>query len=167
MQKIVYIIPGLGETCRSKRYKMLGQSIEEKGYTAVYCNPDWYQTVSSQIFKPEKDSIIIGFSFGAVIAYLIARKFKFKKVIFASLSPLKMITHKELLEEYRKHMSLKEAKILTDDVLSIKINLNKLKTKYVALKGSREEKEILADYIVQGVGHRLDANYIESVIKLI
>ena len=75
MKSKIYIIPGLGENCSLIRYKTLGETLKSKGYNVVYINPNWYKTLSEQVFFVGKNSIICGFSFGGVLAYLIAKKY--------------------------------------------------------------------------------------------
>ncbi|MBI2003616.1 MAG: alpha/beta hydrolase [Parcubacteria group bacterium] len=71
---MVYIIPGLGEKKHNlpKYIKYLRLSIDD-----VLNLP-----------KLPKDSVLVGFSIGAIIAYLIALKHPVKKLILCSPSPI-------------------------------------------------------------------------------
>jgi len=78
MKKIIYIIPGYGENCKLVRYQKLAKTIETLGYTIKFVNPNWYKPISEQIFPIENNAIVLGFSFGAVIAYLVVKKYSCK-----------------------------------------------------------------------------------------
>lgn len=116
MKKIIYIIPALGESCDEKPYQELSKAILIKGYVVKLVNPDWYAPLTTQLFKVEKTAIIFGFSFGAVLAYLIAQKYPYRKAIFGSLSPLHTFSFKSLENDYQKdtasRVGKKKAQIL-------------------------------------------------------
>ena len=175
MKKIIYLIPGLGENCDLLRYKKLAEVLQASGYEVKYINPDWYSPLSRQVFQVEKDAIVFGFSFGAVLAYLVAQKYPCRKVIFASISPIHKFSFKELEKDYRKDIAPKIGKELAQkrgtelarDIKSIKILLKNLKTPFVTLVGEKETEMMPADFIVPQSGHRMTDKYIKCIQKLI
>ena len=131
MKTKFYFIPGMGESCKLIRYQRLVKTIEKKGYEVVCINPDWYKPITKQLFDIEKDSIISGFSLGAVMAYLIAKRNPCKKVIFASISPIHTFKFKEFVGFLSKHMEKSLAVIITKDILKIKIGVGNWKNSII------------------------------------
>ena len=167
MKNNIYIIPGLGETCNLARYQALGNALKSKESKVIYINPDWYNTLSEQVFPVGKNDIIIGFSYGAVLAYLISKKFTCKKIILASLSPIHKFSYKSLVIDYCKHMSKKMSEKLSKEIKSIKINLNTLETPRVLLIGEKEKDEFNSDIIIPKTGHYLTSRYINVIKQLV
>jgi hypothetical protein len=165
MKKIIYIIPGLGEHCNLARYKKLTDSLKTVGYTVKKINPNWYRPLSELIFPVEKNAIVFGFSFGAVIAYLTVRKYPCRKVIFGSISPIHAFSFKSLVEEYSEHMSKDLSKEIATDIKNIKISLKELQTPFVTLAGEYEKMK--ADFYVPSTEHRVNSAYINSICKLL
>ncbi len=165
MKTKIYIIPGLGESCDLLRYKNLARSLENKGYKVIPINPDWYRPLSDNVFPIEEDSIIVGFSFGAILAYLIARKYPCKKVIFASISPIHEFSFESLVKDYMEHMSEDLAIEITKDIKNIKVSLKSLKVSHITLMGELENRT--ADFIVPKTGHKINTKYIKYISDLI
>jgi alpha/beta superfamily hydrolase len=168
MKKIIYIIPGLGERCDESQYQDLAQALEKKGYRVHQVNPNWYRPLSEQIFPVEKDAIVFGFSFGAIIAYLVAQKYPCKKVLLASLSPLETFSFESLVDDYAEHMSKDLAVEIATDVKKIDISLQSLKTPFVTLAGDVELKDITegAHILVPGTSHKITKPYIKCILEL-
>lgn len=166
MKKTIYIIPGWGESCDEKRYKNLATTLGTKGCTIERIKPDWNLGITGNVFKPVKNSIIIGFSYGAVIAYLIAKKYKVKRVIFCSLSPIEKESYKDTLKDHLKYMSRELAVRNSKDIKSIKISLETLQTPYITLAGECEEG-IKADFLAPKTGHYMSKEYINCIKKLL
>ncbi len=167
--KIIYIIPGLGEDCNLSRYKKLIDTFQKKGYFVKPINPDWYKPLSEQIFPIEKESMIFGFSFGAILAYLIAKKYPCKKVIFGSISPIHTFSFKSLVDDNTEHMNKDLAIELARDIKNIKISLKNLKSPHISLAGELEIPIMKnnADLLVPKAKHFLSKTYIESINKLV
>jgi hypothetical protein len=95
MKGKLYIIPGFGENTQMPAYKTLITEAKRFGFNVIPYNPRWdYNTASTWIneFKlklgrNEGDAIVLGFSFGAYIAFCASRDFAFKKIISCSLAP--------------------------------------------------------------------------------
>ena len=151
-------------------YKKLSASLEKMGYVVVPINPDWKKPISEQIIPVDSDSIIFGFSMGAVLAYLIAQKYPCKKIILASISPTHTFVYKSFLRFMKKHMSEDEAIKVTKDVVNIKVKLDTSKTPHITLMGSKEKLtkgERKPDFIVPGADHKIDKVYSEAILKLL
>ena len=91
--KKVYIIPGFLESASFKRYKKVIELLWKKDFIVIGVRIDWKKQSMhdyvEQFLKtmPEKNSYILGFSYGAMIALLSARKVKPKILILCSMSP--------------------------------------------------------------------------------
>ena len=131
-------------------------------------NPDWYKPFNDQIFPIEKESVIFGFSFGAVLAYLIANKYPCKKVIFGSISPIHTFSFKSLVNDNLEYMNKDLAIELAKDIKSIKISLKTLDTPHVLLAGELEIPIMRrgVDIIVPKTKHYLSKAYIDTVVSL-
>lgn len=122
----LYLIPGFGETTRKKAYREITDFSQKNNFKVIAVNPDWENSTASDWIKffldkvsknqpSNKDSIVVGFSFGAYIAAIASEKIKFKKIILASLSPyfkkdlkyLPAIAHKILgkkrIDDFKKY----------------------------------------------------------------
>ncbi|MDP1625037.1 MAG: hypothetical protein Q8L64_04680 [bacterium] len=91
-----YIIPGYGQSTRCKEYRKLADIATKFGYEAVKVNPDWSKGsfehwtntfLEAVDDRTSKKSIVIGFSFGAIIALQASQKIALNKVFLCSLSP--------------------------------------------------------------------------------
>lgn len=164
MKKKIYIIPALGDTPADRPYRKLSKALEEGGFDVVGVNINWYKPISEQTFRVEPDAYVFGFSFGAVIAYLIARKYRCEKVILASTSPLHTFTRKSLIDDMIPYMDRKMAAALADDVKGIKMDLP-IKAQQVRIVGALE-KDIEADVVVPHTGHVLSRDYIKRIVEV-
>lgn len=95
-QKTFFIIPGFKEQATAKNYAWLLKFLKTKNYRVVPVPIEWsYKTLSKNkigllnFFKKYKDEEkhILGFSYGAVLAMMIANEIKPKKLYLCSLSP--------------------------------------------------------------------------------
>ena len=109
MQKIAYIIPGAGESYRrQKGYNKIGEFFKEKGIKPIQVEVDWHSKKSHQFEywtsqflkkykKPKNTKVyVLGFSFGAVIAFLSEPKLRPDGLILCSLSPYFIEDHQKL-----------------------------------------------------------------------
>jgi len=97
MSNILYIIPGLGQTSTSPGYPAIIKHVQKQGYTVIPLQISWkYRTMSdymaefrAQATKHTKDDNItlLGFSFGAYIAFLAATEIPVDNLLLCSLSP--------------------------------------------------------------------------------
>lgn len=159
MQKKFYIIPGWQETCRRRQYQNLADALRKSDYNVVFKNVDWNKKLSDQTFEIERDSILFGFSMGAILARLIAQKYECCLVILASMTPLRHFKGGE------------QEKLLIDAigenvVRDVKINLKpKIKSRKILMYGDKENEK--ADILVKDTDHEISENYIKEIIRLI
>ena len=159
MNKKFYIIPGWKETCRRRQYQALAKAVKKIGYDPVFKNVDWSKKISEQIFEVEKDSVLFGFSMGAILARLVAQDHKNQLAIFASMTPL------------RHFKGGKQEKILADVigkkiVNDIKRSLKpKIKSKNILIYGDKENEK--ADVTISNTDHEISENYIKEIVRLI
>lgn len=95
-KKSVFIIPGFRQKTTNKAYKTIARMLKKEGYTPIPVIIPWKNTTVTQntaYFLQEykkntaKKKYILGFSFGAVIAFLAATKIHTHGLILCSLSP--------------------------------------------------------------------------------
>lgn len=94
--KNLYLIPGLGESSRSKNYRKIIKMSKKAGFKIVRVNIDWAMDMDITDFIEQTDklipdepenSYILGFSFGSYIATILSKKKKVDGFIFCSTSP--------------------------------------------------------------------------------
>lgn len=92
----LYIIPGFGESTRSKNYKAVKKLAKNYGYIVKPLNIKWEERVVMSKYINElkklltanaESDYILGFSFGALILAAISSEKNFSKYIFCSMSP--------------------------------------------------------------------------------
>lgn len=170
MKTNIYLIPGYGELCDVKRYQSLITALKTKGHKVHCVDPDWHTPLSQQVFHVGKNAIVIGFSLGAILAYLVAKKHYCQKAIFASMTPVHKYPLKLWLKEvYDKDMPKDRAMACARDTKSIKIDLKNLKTPHVVLAGALEKEDSVTkpDLLVPKVGHRMTSAYADAIAKLL
>lgn len=182
----LYIIPGYGESTRMKDYREIISRAEKKNYEVVALNIDWdtdkvmsdYITEAKGLLvSANENDAVLGFSFGAYIAYQLSDKIDLYKYIFATISPFIEETINEIpketsdyygpkmIDDFKKYTlhegNSNEAIFLTgekDWELAIEIN-----TKASNLwKG--KSKFILVNEAGHEIGHK---NYSAKVCELI
>ncbi len=94
--KVAYIVPGLGQSSRSKPYRELANVFRGNNFQPIPVNISWkYKTMAhylKQFYQqsqnqPRQETCILGFSFGAMIAFLSAPFVNPQALILCSLSP--------------------------------------------------------------------------------
>ncbi len=160
MKKILYIIPGLEETCRRKPYRALAKIAEAKGYEVVFKNVDWKQNLSPQIIPVTENSVIFGFSLGAVLARLIAQEYPCKHLILASMTPLHCFKGGEM----RKALVDLLGEPYISDIEKKLTPTHKAK-KQTIMYGDKEEET--ADILVLNTEHEITENYLTALSKLL
>lgn len=130
---MIYIVPGLGEKKYniSRRVKYLHLSIDD-----VFSLP-----------KLSRDSVLIGFSIGAIIAYLISLKSSVKKLILCSPSPI--------IVKYRKPKG--EVYVLSGDKETVQMK------KYAQVL----VKKLGGTFVKVNAHHKLTDIYIKAILKII
>ena len=114
MKKILYIIPGYGESTAIGGYPEIIAHAAKKGYEVIPFNPKWSRSIMSQWVEnflalaeqhDAKNISILGFSLGASISVLSASKLNFREIISCSLSPFFKEDIAELSPKARKTAS--------------------------------------------------------------
>lgn len=159
--KKLYIIPGWEETVEEDRYKKLALMAEGKGYEVVGKNINWNQKLSEQVFDIEGDSVIFGFSLGAILAHLIAQRYSCEHLILASMTPFSSFSDDK---ETRKELVDIVGTDFVNDVESHLTENHKAKKKTI-MYGDQEEE--IADVLVPNTNHEINDLYINEVSKLI
>lgn len=95
-RRTVFIIPGYKHKPQNKAYKEIAKILRKEGYLPILVKILWKQTTISQnceyFLKKYKKinsrkKYILGFSFGAMIAFLASTKVSVSGLILCSLSP--------------------------------------------------------------------------------
>lgn len=92
-----YLIPGWGEDLKDRDYQAVLDVYKNAGYKAELISVDWnYKTIDDYVDEVRKkiskkdlrDSLLSGFSWGAMIALVLAAEYQSpKKLLLFSLSP--------------------------------------------------------------------------------
>ncbi len=159
MNNKFYIIPGWTETCRRRQYQNLAKAVRKNGLEVVFRNIDWNKNLSKQIFEIEKDSILFGFSMGAIVARLVAQEYKCKLIIFASMTPLR---HFRGGEQEKFLVDAIGKRVVADVKKHLK---SEIKSKKILMYGDKENEK--ADIVVKNTGHEISEDYIKEILKLI
>src|ERR1700733_3254635 len=86
MVRNFYIIPGWEDDCNDESYRKLANIAERKGYNVVCKQINWKLPLTQQKFPIPEDSIIFGFSLGAIMALLLAQDYPCDHLILASMT---------------------------------------------------------------------------------
>ncbi len=159
-KKTLYIIPGWEDTPRLKAYTSLGLLAKKKGYEVFYITVNWKKHLSKQSFQIENNSIVFGFSLGAILAKMVAQNIPVKHLILGSVTPNYNFTNLKIRKELVKIIG-------KEFVEDIEKNLKKknLAKKQTILYGELENEK--ADIIVPKTEHELSKDYILAVNKLL
>jgi len=94
--KTVLFIPGFREDLKTRDYKSIIKAIESKGYTVQFVPINWQRTVISDWVEEldkvyanydPKDTILAGFSYGSMTAFMSATKKNPAELWLFSFSP--------------------------------------------------------------------------------
>ncbi len=181
-----YIIPGWGGKIHSRSYQSLIRSVKGR-YVVVPVElsltdkqylfgknrqfSEILKKAKQQIKKGSSKDAIFGFSIGALIAYKLATKIKFKQVIICSISPI-------LDEDLSLYPPKEVVKIFTPEQVKElnKIKYGKPKGKTAIFYGTLESKECIerskrlpSDIVtpIKNTKHSLTSNYLKAVKQLI
>lgn len=96
MKHIIYLIPGWNEYTSQKEYQKIKLCFENKGYEVVEISITWKRRVMSQyvdeflsqcIHTKNNKVSVLGYSFGAMIAFISSRYISYTNMYLCSLSP--------------------------------------------------------------------------------
>ncbi len=83
-----FIISGWCDTTGRAPYRYLAEIAGNKGYKVVKVNPEWDEALSGQVFPTTRHDIVFGFSMGAILACMVCKRFPYRKLILASMTPV-------------------------------------------------------------------------------
>ncbi|KKQ99795.1 MAG: hypothetical protein UU11_C0003G0134 [Parcubacteria group bacterium GW2011_GWF2_40_69] len=115
-KRLLYIIPALGETTRSKNYREIIKSAKQSGLTIKPITidwdidmtmPDYIEQADKQIPDNIPNDFILGFSFGAYIASILSIKKRARGYIFCSISPYFKDDIRYIPDESKKYFGKK------------------------------------------------------------
>lgn len=160
MKKFLYIIPGWEDTGLEAGYQTLGAKAQEKGYEVVFKKVDWTKPLSGQVFDIPKESILFGFSLGAILAWMVAQSSPNSHLILASMTPHYSFTEKEILKAL---VDLAGDEFIYDIINNLENKHNS--DKQTILYGDREAEP--ADILVRDTDHELTESYINEIVRLL
>ncbi len=149
MKKTAYIIPGFTQNSNDEEYKRVMKYFKENNFKVIPIRITWkYRVMSDYVneflkqYKKEKDeeTILFGFSFGAMIALISAAKIKPRTIILASLSPYFKEDLKHVKKTWQKYVGKKRLQDLKK--YSFKELASKIKCKTILTMGGKEGKEL-------------------------
>jgi pimeloyl-ACP methyl ester carboxylesterase len=151
----VFIIAGLDihNTASSDKCEELRRAIQEKGHEVYPVDISWRQTTPSQFAKKflplyiahkSADNIVIGNSFGAVVALLTAAELRPDKLILCSLSPFfeEDVRKKAWpTKRHRDKLGIRRLKDISNySCEDLAEDLNRAKIKTTVMYGEREHQ---------------------------
>lgn len=182
----LYIIPGAGETTKMENYTGIISFAKENNFKVVPVKVVWstkndmtdfIKEVDSQIPDESEDDYVLGFSMGAYILSILAKKKKTKGYIFCTISPFFKENLNEIPNDTKEYFGKKIVKSFAK--YSIPSN-NKSRAWFLvgdkdwklALDTARKihddwkgENDLI---IVKGAEHQLNhENYLKEVKKII
>ena len=184
MSKTLILIPGFGESTHEKPYKTIKNFATKAGIKVIEINPvwdyktmsDWYTYSKNKIKDVDiKNTVIIGFSLGAYISILLSREHSFNKSIFCSLSPF----FKEQLNNIPAQAKSFLGKRRMNDFTKHSLNIKSISKKNILLFGDKDWGYAISEakrfavnnnYVfneVKDVGHELNEDYINAIIKYV
>lgn len=187
----LYILLGWGEKITQRNYQSIIKSVSSKFTVVPITLPlfdreyvftkkslfgVYLSKANKQIKKPAQTDVILGFSIGALIAYKLATKIKFKKAVICSISPilekdLNLYPPKEVVRAFTTKQIKELNKTSYDTSISpISIVYGSLEGKE-CIKRSKALNEINKNLSflksVRGSKHRLDGDYLNFVKGLL
>lgn len=190
MKRVAFIIPGYKFSTSQSEYQQIGSYFESVHIEPIYIEVKWGRTVITESLKSflkiyqntqADEKYILGFSFGAIIAFLASSQVQFKAQILCSLSPY----FKEDLPKIKKWWARFLGKRRYADFYALEANklVTSVRTPTFLLYGS-DESHLVAERAqetfnelqtskkiipIQGVKHDVSnvryLNTINSVIK--
>lgn len=147
MRKTVFIIPGYKQKPTSRAYREIAKILKKEGYSPVLINLPWNRTTVSKNAKyflkkykkiNTRKKYILGFSFGAMIAFIASTKVSPSGLILCSLSPY-------FKEDISKINTEGISSLMTDDFskLDCLVLAKRIKAKQILmLYGAKEERSL-------------------------
>jgi esterase/lipase len=188
MKKAVYIIPGFGENTNQTSYQKIIKFFKARNFHAIPVKISWkHRTMSDYVeeclkqvqINKKEDISLLGFSFGAMIAFIASPKIKPKMLILCSLSPYFKEDIKFLKKSWKRNESKKRLKNMKN--FSFESIAKKIKSGTLLIAGSKEHKIVLKRIenahrkiknsdliIIQNARHNISQKeYLDSLQKII
>ena len=153
-KRVIFIIPGFNHLSTSAAYTKLAKMLKKEGYLPILVSIPWKNTTILENikyflkeYKKVKSSkkYILGFSFGAIIAFVASTKVRSSGLILCSLSPyFKEDLPKETNKNFSKLASFELAK--------------KIKSKQILMLYGAEEARSLIKRVTDTFSHISTAN---------
>ncbi len=175
----LYIIPAYEETVKDQGYPQIITAAKKKKYKIVVMNLqiknkslDDLVNKALEIIGGEIDSVIFGFSIGALIAFCISKKIPIRKGLFCSISP---ILGRDAVRDFKinqKYFGIKTAKELKKIDYGITLSREP-----IFICGDKESKKLVNRtkkihaknggklIMVKNNNHELTKNYTDQIIK--
>lgn len=151
--RVIHVITGYKDSIA--KYKTLGKVRKI----------DWDKPLSSQVFKVNKNDTIIGFSLGAVLACLIAKKYGCRAIL-CSMTDIQSYKRSIWISEMDKSLNKEDALNYVEDIMSL--NLKPNKDSSIILAGELEKKGVWkGDLLVPETGHVMNKAYINAIMKIL
>lgn len=151
IRKAIFIIPGYKHKPKNRAYKAIAKMLKSEGYDPIPITIPWKQTTISEntdyFLKKYKKintnkKYILGFSFGAMIAFIASTKVSSSGLILCSLSPY----FKEDISKASNRMisSITTQRYQDFSKLHCATLAKKIKAKQILmLYGAKEEKSLI------------------------
>ena len=189
--KVVLFVPGFQEDIKSRDYASTIAAIEMKGYTVKFVPINWMRTTIEQWVEQldkayskhdPKDTILAGFSYGSMTAFMSAVKRNPSELWLFSLSPyfeedlvsknmkvawLKAIGHRRVTAFSKLNFKKLAQRIQCKTLLFVgQLEIDKFPSIWVRSNKAHQLLESNELSIVQGAGHDVtNKNYIEAIVK--
>lgn len=160
MKKTVFIIPGFKHHPITKAYKEIAKILKKEGYLPIFVPLVWKKRTVSEntayflkTYKKikRKKKYILGFSLGAMVAFVASTKVKTSGVILCSLSPY---FQEDVSIVKRRLMSPLMIERYDDfDKLHSKTLAKKIKTRQVHMLYGAKEAKSLKKRVNETFGH--------------
>lgn len=143
--KVAYIIPGLDQSSRSKPYRELANFFRGNNFQPVPVQISWkYKTMThylKQFYQhsqnqPRQETCMLGFSFGAMIAFLSASFVNPRALILCSLSPYFKEDLPHIPQVWKTYMGIR--KITDMKKYSFNAYAQEIKSKTFIVVGDKE-----------------------------
>lgn len=147
--KVVFVIPGFKQKPKNRAYQKIAAILKTEGYSPILVNIPWSQTTISENTETflkkyrkinSRKKYILGFSFGAMIAFLASTKVSSSGLILCSLAPY---FKEDLLKSFRRSSQIRKDQYHDFSKLHCAKLAKKVKTKQtLMLYGTREAKSL-------------------------
>ncbi len=136
MHKVAYIIPGFTESAHDFPYTQIKEWLQEKSIHAVPIDITWdlqkeiarmpsyteqFLSQFKQEHQPNDEVYVLGYSFGAIVAWIASQEIQPHTIILCSMSPF----FKEYINEHREVWNKKMLKIGEANVQEYSFGLDK------------------------------------------